>query len=87
MLMNFVDTATLCLKLWDAVINIVHVKKLFHSSQEDIQRGIKKKELDELRKEYIQEKGYHVIEMHECGWWKKYKTDNIVRQHLRESFP
>ena len=25
--------------------------------------------------------------MYECDWWKIYKTDDIVKQHLRESFP
>ena len=31
-LMAFVDLATLCLKLWDAVIVVVYVKKLLHLS-------------------------------------------------------
>ena len=39
-------------------------------TEEEIQRGIRKRELDELRKQYIQEKGYDVIEMYECDWWK-----------------
>ena len=56
-------------------------------TEEEIQRCIRKRELDELRKQCIQEKDYNVIEMYECDWWKKYKTDNIVKQHLRESFP
>ena len=47
-------------------------------TEEEIQRGIKKRELDELRKQYIQQKGYSVIEMYECDWWSLYKTDNIV---------
>ena len=38
-------------------------------SEEDIQRGSKKRELDALRRHYIQEKGYKVIEMRECEWW------------------
>ena len=49
-------------------------------------RGFKKRELDELRKQYIQEKGGNVTEMYKCDWWKKYKTNNTVKQHLRESF-
>ena len=24
--------------------------------------------------------------MYECDWWKTYKTENILREHLRESF-
>ena len=47
-------------------------------TEEEIQRSIKFRELDELRNQYIQEKGYSVIEMYKCGWWKMYKTDNIV---------
>ena len=35
-------------------------------TEEKIQRGIKKRELDELPKQYIQENGYSVIEMFEC---------------------
>ena len=34
-------------------------------TEEDIQRGSKKRELDALRRHYIQEKGYKVIEMWE----------------------
>ena len=48
---------------------------------------MKKRGLDELRKQYIQEKGYDVTEMYECDWWKKYETDNIVKQHLHQSLP
>ena len=34
-------------------------------TEEEIQRGIKKKELDELRKQFIEAKGYDVIEIYE----------------------
>ena len=56
-------------------------------TEEDIQRGSKKRELDELRRHYIQEKGLKVIEMWECEWWRLYKPTNIVKQHIREHFP
>ena len=56
-------------------------------SEEDIQRGSKKRELDALRRHYIQEKGLNVIEMWECEWWRLYKTTNTVKQHIREHFP
>ena len=36
--------------------------------------------MDELRRHYLMEKGYTVIEMYECEWWQLYKTDV-------ESFP
>ena len=52
-----------------------------------IQRSTKKRELDELRKKYVQEKGYNVIEKYECNQCTLYKKDNIVEQLLREFFP
>ena len=56
-------------------------------TEEDIQRGSKKRELDALRRHYIQDKCYKVIEVWECDWWRLYKTSNIVKQHIREHFP
>ena len=34
----------------------------------DIERGVKKRPQDEMRRDYIQQKGYQ-IEMWECEWW------------------
>ena len=56
-------------------------------TEEDIQRGSKKRELDALRRHSIQEKGYKVIKMWECDWWRLYKTTNTGRQHIRKHFP
>ena len=56
-------------------------------TEEKVQRGIKNRELDELRKQYIQPKGYNVIEMYECEWRELFQTDIIIKQHLRESLP
>ena len=56
-------------------------------SEEDIRRGNKKRELDQMRKQYIKEKEYNVVEMWECEWWNLYKTTACVKQHLRESIP
>ena len=53
-------------------------------TEEDIQRGSKKRELDALRRHYRQEKGFKDIKMWECEWWRLYKTSNTVKQHLRE---
>ena len=55
-------------------------------TEEDIHRGSKKRELDTLRRHYIQEKGYKVIEIWECEWWRLYKTNNTVKQRIREHF-
>ena len=48
---------------------------------------IKKKERDQMRKEYIQQKRYKLIEMWECNWWELYRTDATVKNHLRTNFP
>ena len=40
-----------------------------------------------MRREYIQQKGYQVVEMLECESWSLYKTDASVKSHLRENFP
>ena len=53
----------------------------------DIQRGSKKRELDALKRHYTQEKGFKVIEVWECEWWRLYKTTNTVKQHIRDHFP
>ena len=56
-------------------------------TEDDIQRGSEKRELDALRPHYIQEKGYKVIEMWECEWWRLYKTSNTFKEDIREQFP
>ena len=55
-------------------------------SEEYIKCGSKKRELDELRQSYIQEKSFTVIEKRECEWWRLYKTTFNVKQHVRENF-
>ena len=56
-------------------------------TEEDIKRGLKKREMDQMRKQYIKEKGYNVVEMWECEWWNLYKTTTGVKEHMRESLP
>ena len=62
MLMASEDTATLCFKLRGVAINIAPVKKLVSLSlslsltEEQMERGIRKRELDELWNQYIKEK-------------------------------
>ena len=53
----------------------------------DIERGVKKRQQDEMRTDYIQQKGFHIVEMWECEWWSLYKTDASVKSHLRKNFP
>ena len=56
-------------------------------TEEDIQCGSKKGQLDALRRHYIQKKGFRVIEMWECEWWRLYQSTNTVKQLIREHFP
>ena len=56
-------------------------------TEEENQHGSKKRELDALRRHYIQEKGFKVNEMRECEWRRVYKTTNTVKQHIREHLP
>ena len=53
----------------------------------DIERGVKKRQQDEMRRDYIQQKGYEIVEMWECEWWSFYKTDAPVKSCLRANFP
>ena len=53
----------------------------------EIMRRIKNREQDQMRKEYIQQKGYKLIEMWECNWWELYRTDAPVKSYLRANFP
>ena len=86
-LMGFVLIATLYLKPWVAFTTSVPVKSCVPLTKEDIQRGSKKRELDALRRHYIQEKASKVIEMWECDWWRLYKTTNTVKHYIRKHFP
>ena len=56
-------------------------------TEQDIKRGSKKRELDELRRDYLEKKGFTVIEMWEYEWWRLYKTTSNVKLHIRENFP
>ena len=56
-------------------------------TEQDIERGNKKREMDEMRREYIQEKGYKVEEMWECEWWQNFKTNDKIKNHVRTHFP
>ena len=56
-------------------------------TERDNERGNKRREMDQMRKQYIKEKGYNVVEMWEYEWWNLYKTTTCVEERLRESFP
>ena len=56
-------------------------------TERDINSRSRKRELDELRRSYKQEKEFTVIEMSECEWWRLYNTTTNVKLNIRESFP
>ena len=51
----------------------------------DLEKGVKKRQQDEMRRDFIQQKGYQIVEMWECEWWSLYKNDASVKSHLREN--
>ena len=53
----------------------------------DIERRVKKRQQYEMRRDYIQQNCYQIVEMRECEWGNLYKTDASVKNHLRENFP
>ena len=57
------------------------------STGEETQRGSSKKVLNQLRRKYIKEESFTVIEMWECEWWRVYKTTTNVKLQIRENFP
>ena len=85
--MGFFLFATLCLKPWVAFTTSVPAKSCFPLSLKRIFDVVARRELDPMRRHYIQQKGFKVIEMWECEWWRLYKTTKTVKQHIREHFP
>ena len=83
--MEFVIIATLFLKQWGTAP--VCPRQEARPSLTDTERGVKKRHQDEMRRDYIQQKGYRIVEMRKCEWWSLYKTDASVKSHLRKNFP
>ena len=52
-----------------------------------MQRGVRKREHDELRRDYLRNKGYNIVEVWECKWWERVKEEENVRNHVRKNFP
>ena len=53
----------------------------------EIMRRTKKREQDQMRKEYIQQKGYKTFEMWECKWWELNRIDPTVKKSSSSNFP
>ena len=56
-------------------------------TDQGIERGNQKREMDDMRREYIKEKGYKVEEMWEFDWWESFKTNDKIKNHVRTPFP
>ena len=56
-------------------------------SEEEMHRGIRKREHDELRRDYLRNKGCNIVEVWECNWWQRVKEEKNVRNHVRKNFP
>ena len=53
-----------------------------------IEKGVRKRQQNEMRRGYIQQKCYQIVEKWECEWWcRLYNRDESVKSHLREEFP
>ena len=42
--------------------------------------------MDDMRREYIKEKGYKVEEMWECEWWESFTTNDKIKNYVRALF-
>ena len=56
-------------------------------SEEDIERGNKKREIFELRGEYMKTRGYNIQEIMDCEWWELFRSDSSVKNHVKTNFP
>ena len=86
-LMGFVLIATLCSEAMGSFYHFCPSQELRSSlTEEDIKRVSRRRELEELRGSYIQEKGFTLNEMWECEWWRLYKNTTNVKLHIPENF-
>ena len=53
----------------------------------NIEKGVKKRQQDEMCRDCRQQNGYQIVEKWECECWSLYKTDASLISHLRENFP
>ena len=69
-----------CNTVFETMSCLYHFSPCQELQPEDMKRGSKKRELDELKRGYIQEKGFTVFEMRESEWW------NFTRQPLKLNY-
>ena len=56
-------------------------------TDEDIVKGKRKREMDELRRSYLREKNYSIIEMWECHWKLHMRENHEIKSFFRSTFP
>ena len=56
-------------------------------SEEEMQREIRKREQDELRGDYLRNKGYSINGVWERKWWERVNKEENVRNHVKKNFP
>ena len=86
--MDIAILAKQCLKQWDAITFFVLARRLIpHLAMKLLREETKRREMNDLRLEYICEKGYKIEEMWECEWWQNFKTNEKIKNHTRFFFP
>ena len=50
-------------------------------------KGQRKREMDELRRSYLREKSYSIIEIWECQWKLHLRENHEIKSFVRSTFP
>ena len=54
---------------------------------QDFERAHKETEMDDMRRDNIEEKGYKIEEIWEREWWKNFKTKEMIKNYINIYFP
>ena len=54
--------------------------------EEEMQRGISKREHDVLRRDYLSNKSYNIVEIWVCSWWESVREEEVFRNHAKKIF-
>ena len=60
---------------------------IVRSKEQDIEQINKNREMNDMRREYLEEKLYKFEEMWECGRRGSFKTDDKIKNRVRAHFP
>ena len=52
-----------------------------------MQRGNSRRKHDELRRDYLRDKGCNIVQVWVCKWWERVKEEENARNHVRKNFP